>query len=87
MDYIYIYPIVIESLLINILLQVHDTIDFFYLSHFWAIFIVFWQKSSSFAPSFEKLLPQGGSIKYLPSGLGNHYSKLPPRIPHRLFIH
>jgi hypothetical protein len=38
-------------------------IDFFYLCHFWAIFYVFWQKSPSFAPSFQKLLPQVGSNK------------------------
>jgi hypothetical protein len=61
--------------------------DFFYLCHFWAIFYVFWQKSPSFAPGFQKLLPQGGSKKYSPLGPGNHYSKLPPRIPHRHFIH
>jgi hypothetical protein len=54
--------------------------DFFYLCHFWAIFYVFWQKSPSFAPSFQKLL-------YSPLGPGNHYSKLPPRIPHIYFIH
>jgi hypothetical protein len=70
----------------NILLYLHVLV-FIYLFHFWAIFYVFWQKSSGFAPSFKNLLPQGGSIKYSPFEPGNHYSQLPPRIPHRLFIH
>jgi hypothetical protein len=43
-------------------------------------------KSPSFASSFHKLLLQGGINKYSPLGLGNYYSKLPPSIPHRLFI-
>jgi hypothetical protein len=54
---------------------------------FGPFFYGFWQKSPSFAPGFQKLLPQGGSNKYSPLGPGNHYSKLPPRIPHRHFIH
>ena len=61
--------------------------DFFNLSHFWAILNAFWQKSPGFLHSFKKLLTQGGSNKYLPLGLGNDYLKLPPRIPHTLFIH
>jgi hypothetical protein len=50
-------------------------------------FLCFGQKSPSFAPGFQKLLPQGGSNKYSLLGPGNQYSKLPPRILHRHFIH
>jgi hypothetical protein len=41
----------------------------------------------NFAPSFSKWLSQGGSNKYSPLGLGNHYLYMPTQIPHRLFIH
>jgi hypothetical protein len=34
-----------------------------------------------------KWLLQGGSNKYSPLGLRNHYSYMPPWILHRLFIH
>jgi hypothetical protein len=40
-----------------------------------------------FAPSFPKWQSQGGSNTYSRLGLGNHYSYMPPWIPHRLFIH
>jgi hypothetical protein len=39
------------------------------------------------APSFPKWLSQGGSNKYSPLGLRNHYSCMPPLISHRFFIH
>jgi hypothetical protein len=86
MDSICIYPVVIDSLQVNILLQVHVLIFSIFVI-FGPFFYVFWQKSSSFANSFQKLLPQGSSNKYSPLRPGNHYSKWPPRIPHRHFIH
>jgi hypothetical protein len=55
--------------------------NFFYLSHFWAV-LCFFGKSLPILLLF--FWNQGDSNKYSPLEPGNHYSKLPPKIPHRL---
>ena len=55
--------------------------DSFYLYHFWAGFMFFWQNLPVLLLVFRN------SNKYSPFGSRNLYSKLQPRIPYRFFIH
>jgi hypothetical protein len=60
---------------------------FFYLCHFWAIFMFFGKSLLVLLLVFRNCYLKQVATNTCPWGPGNHYSKLPPRIPHRHFIH